>query len=146
MQLRQTGGPRRAWRVHPSPKHLNERFVGQRIAKHFIKYAECRTPRFASRAVTAREPERSQMHDTSEVTAFHQQKLATPDGAVIPQSGAIPGDSKHRSIQVIVGHTRQDVRKVMLNRHSRDGQPFRVLRGCIIRVSIAGNADDWLFV
>src|SRR6516164_3293635 len=85
------------------------------------------TPRLPYRLRATRHGNRFQAAETPVTVIIGEQKLATPDRAVLAQAKPIKNDAKHRrSVQrkFILGQTRGDVCVVMLDLEHSERMPL----------------------
>src|SRR6266496_4354239 len=95
----------------------NEPFHGEQgIAKQLVEQPQRRPPRLPDRLIPAGQPEGPQVRGTLEGVFRYPQEFAAPDRAIGSIAGAVPRDTQDWTVQLVFGHTGQDVRVVMLNR------------------------------
>src|SRR6266498_344799 len=149
-----SSGARSDWRVEPLQQHLAQRVEFMRrkrshgrelvhrerlFAEDFIKQSRRGATRLFDGLFAAGQTKCAKVSDARERIVRYAQKLSAPDRAVQPVATAVPHDAKRRGGNLILGHTGQGVREVVLDAVRRKPGSPRILRREVIRVRVTGD-------
>jgi hypothetical protein len=152
-RIEQPADARSEWRVNASDEHGSQggQFIGrkrldgcgfrhcQRVFSEKLEQdAQRGATRLAAGRVAARQAKPTKVRDPFPGRIRHEQEFASPHGAVGAVTGPIPSDAENRGLKLIVGHARQDMSEVMLNRRGWRSALLRIFRREVIRVKVCG--------
>src|SRR5690349_1572845 len=85
------------------------------VSKNLKQHSQRRAPRLTDCLLSTRQSELAEMRHPFETTAVNAEKLTTPNRLIEAVASPIPGNTKHRRLDLIIRHAREDVSDMMLN-------------------------------